>query len=317
MKDDFAFFLVQARFYWNFVTKEQFEVIPIVIDHQTRPVCLRQVINLDISHTSTIQSNTLFVKPSVLLGYDGRNQLNPQWGVRELGSSTLRGIPTNMFKSCFHVPDIQATVTAIYQVADVSKFQTYLPTNQSIILEMNVQVISDSGQTESYTYNVFRYTPNPSEREIQQALETPAGVFCPNRTNTLPLPSNLPERLSVNSEIFITTANQSIASTHQLVDQPFQFTRFDVWFPNPNGIDLNHLTELHDFGTGLSYRYNHETHRCIVDDIKPGSSDTVEVVGQPNLVQMVSALKINIDHSYKNVKRVTVEKPQERKRMSY
>ncbi|CAF3453086.1 unnamed protein product [Rotaria sp. Silwood2] len=206
-----------VQFYWNFVTNEQFEVLTAIVNQQAIPTCFRQVIE-PTSETSVIQPNTLFIKPSILLGFNPRNQINSLWGNQYIGDEDLRGIPTNKFKSCFFVPDIRATVSATYYVSDVTKIQSNLSANQSMILQIDVQIRNQVGRQETYEYNVFRYTPNPNLQEELQALETPAGVYCPNRTSTLPVPENIPDRVSSNSEAFITQSNSSILSAHNLYD---------------------------------------------------------------------------------------------------
>ncbi|CAF1066270.1 unnamed protein product [Adineta ricciae] len=277
-----------VQFYWNFITNEQFEVLTEIVNQTPVPQCLRQVIGTT-SETSVIQPNTLILKPSALLGFDARNQANAYWGVRYDGDEDLRGIPTNRFKSCFFLNDIKATVAVTYHVSDPDKFQGYLARNQSTILQIDVRVKNQMNRMEAYTYNVFRYIPNPSRREERQALETAAGVFCLNRTSTMAMPTDLPERISSNSEAFIPEANSSIYSTHGLYDSEYQFTRFDVWFPDPfGGPNWAHFTEIHDFATGLSYHYNHTTRQCKVSDINTFFGDAEAVSDQPNLVQMGS-----------------------------
>ncbi|CAF3555371.1 unnamed protein product [Rotaria sp. Silwood1] len=276
------------QFYWYFDTNEQFEILTKIVNQQPVSVCFRQVIDIT-SETSVIQADTLVLKPSVLLGYDHRNQINPSWGNQYIGDEIVRGIPTNKFKSCFYVSDIGATVSATYYASDVTKFQANLPANESIILKIDVQIRAENDHQETYTYNVFRYTPYPSRQEERQALETPEGVYCANRISTLPVPQDIPERVSSNSEALIKQMNSSILSTHGLYDTEFQFSRFDVWYPDPfSGPNWLHYTEIHDFATGLSYQYNHTTRQCSVRDINTSFNDAVIVDGKPNLVQMSS-----------------------------
>jgi hypothetical protein len=273
------------EFYWNFATSEQFEVLTAVINGQAVPMCLRQVITPQ-SQTSVIQPNSNILKPSILLGYDSRNQRDPLWSIRYDGVEDMRGIPTNRFKSCFYVNDIRATVAATYYVSDVDRFQAYLPANISIILKIDV-IVSIGGRQEASTYNVFRYTPEPGRREERQALETPAGVFCPNRTSTLDLPSNIPERVSVSSEMLIPRINSSILSAHRFYDTEFQFTLFDVWSASRREAPRwEHSTEIHDFAVGLRYRFVHSTGRCNVSDIRPNSNDAVPSDDSSDLLQM-------------------------------
>ncbi|CAF4364018.1 unnamed protein product, partial [Adineta steineri] len=103
--------------YWNFDTNEHFEVLTNNSNPLQTPKCVRQVINTT-SETTVYQSNTLMLKPSALLGFDGRNQINPLWGIQYDGNEDLRGIPTNRFKSCFYLDDIKATVSATYCISN-------------------------------------------------------------------------------------------------------------------------------------------------------------------------------------------------------
>ena len=280
--------LVLARFYWSFATREQFTVVTAIVDKQAIPVCLRKELD-DNSQTSVIQPDTLFVKPSILLGYNERNQPNPNWGTRFVNSTILRGIATNVFQSCFYVSNIGATVSATYYASDPLLFQPNARGNHSILLQMDVKVKSQAGRQEEFQYIVFRYLPNPRRREERQALETPTGLYCPNRTSTLDLPEDLPERVSVNGEANLPSAGGSIFSTHTLYDTEFQFTRVDFWFADPKGsLAWGHFTEIHDFGTGLSYQYDHSNRQCTVRNISTGLNDAEPVDGKPNLVEMVT-----------------------------
>jgi hypothetical protein len=253
---------------------------------QKKPECLRQVITSE-TKTSIIEEDTLYLKPSIILGFDPFNQPDPRWGLRYETEGNLRDIPTNIFKSCFYVDDINATVKVTYHTSDVTKFHAYLPVNESIILQLDVNMTANVGRQQAYTYNVFFYLPNPTSWQERQALETPSGVYCQNRTSEKAVPSNIPERISTNAESSLPTLNNVIVSSNNLYDTEYQFSRFDVWYPNLAGrSDWIHLTEMHDFAVGLSYRYNHENRQCIVSDISVNTTDAVPVDGNPNLLQM-------------------------------
>lgn len=237
--------------------------------------------------TSNVVTRTLFAKPSILLGFDQRNQPNTHWGVRFVGNSNIRGIPTNVFESCFYIADLQATASVFYQFSDSNLFQNNLLNNQSMIIQMDVRIAKSDKEIVSYIYNVLRYIPNPKYRELQQILETPTGVFCQNRTNTLAVPTRIPERFSGNSEVLLPTWNQSIFSSNQLFDEFFQFTRAELWMPKQNASGVSRLTEIHDFAIGLSYSYDYETHQCRVNKLTLNGGDAAPVDGSPALLQMV------------------------------
>ncbi|CAF0775953.1 unnamed protein product [Adineta steineri] len=275
------------NFYYNFVTNEFFEII-YGIGNISMPFCVRQTLN-DQSQTSVVVPRTLMVKPSALLGYDQRNKPNAQWGVRFESEGELRRIPTNIFRSCFYLNDIRATVLVFFHVSDPTKFLPGFQQNQTTILQMNVTVKNATTQ-DSFTYNVFRYNANPSRREERQALETPTGVYCQNRTSTMPIPKNLPERVSANTEVNVPFGNQSaIFSGHNLYDTEFQFTRFDAWYPDRDGSpQWEHFTEIHDHGVGLTYRYSSERHHCRVHNISAQGNDAVPDLDDPNNFHMGS-----------------------------
>lgn len=260
----------------------------MVINQQPTLKCFREVVDIS-SQTSVISPNTLYVKPSILLGYDGRNQPNPNWGIIRVGETELRGIPAVKFISCFEVPDISATVSATYYVSNVDKFIAYLPVNESLILQIDVDVRNRNGRSELFSYNVFRFVPNPSRREERQALETPAGVYCPNRTSTRNIPNDIPERSSSNSETAAVTSNNSIVSVHGLYDTEFRLTRFDFWYPDPfGGPNWLHYSEIHDFATGLNYQYNYTNRQCSLQMLSPSIGDSIAVDGKPTLAQMAT-----------------------------
>jgi hypothetical protein len=294
-------------FYWDFTTNEYFKILTTNGVQQKRPECTREVITSD-SQTSVIEPDTLYLKPSIILGFDPRNERDPLWGLSYDSDGVLRNIPTNIFKSCFYVSDINATVQVTYHVSDFTKFQAYLPVNESLILQFDVNITTTLGRHQAYSYNVFYYIPNPGRRRERQALETPSGVYCLNRTLGKSVPSNIPDRVSANSEIFLPTFNNSIVSAHNLYDIEYQFSRFDVWYPNPRGgPEWQHRTEMHDFAVGLSYRYNHQNRRCSVSDISENTTDAVAVDGNSNLFQMSAAQHIflmdDITYQYTGEKR--------------
>jgi len=247
---------------------------------------LRQLINSD-TQTSVIERDTLYLKPSVILGFDPRNQVDPDWGIRYESDGFLRDIPTNIFKSCFYVRDINATVKVTYHVANATNFITYSPLNESLILQFDVNMTAIPGGERVYTYNVFRYIPNPSRREERQALETPSGVYCLNRTSEKPVPANIPDRISTNAEAYLPAFNKSVFSSHNLYDTEWQFSRFEAWYPDRSGgFEWIHRTEMNDFGVGLSYHYNHYNRQCRVNDINVNTSLATPTDGDPTLLQM-------------------------------
>ncbi|CAF4462713.1 unnamed protein product [Rotaria sp. Silwood2] len=274
--------------YWNFLTNETFDIVPATNYEQTRPQCVRQIIQ-STSETSIIQPNRLFLKPSVLLGFDVRNQVNKLWGIQYIGDEDLHGISANIFTSCFYVNDTRTTVSATYHVSDATKSQTYLPQNISLILQISVKSINEVGYKESYQYNVLRYTPNPNRDEEFETIETPPGVFCLNRTSQLILPSSISPVAIGNGERFSSQETFPVVSSRSAYHVQYDFSRFDVWHPNiSNESQLLHTTELHDFRTGLKYQYNSATGQCSVLNMTSNDTDAMTVNGKPNFIQMGS-----------------------------
>lgn len=250
------------------------------------PTCARHIITSD-TQTSTTEDGSLYLKPSIIFGFDPRNQVNPDWGITYEEDGSLRDIPTTIFKSCFYISDINATAKVIYHVANATNFQTYAASDESLILQLDVNITNSLGRQQAYTYNVFRYLANPSVGQEHQALETPSGIYCANRTTEIPVPSDIPDRVSSNSEAYLPTFNKTIFSSHNLYDSEYQFSRFEAWYPDlSGGPDWIHRTEMNDFAVGLSYHYDHSSRRCTVNDINANTNYATPVEGNPSLIQM-------------------------------
>lgn len=291
-KDSFviSMWIGDVSFYWNYETDELFDIYSIATDGQAKWTCVQQTIAAD-SQTSTIQPDTLFIKPSVLLGYDNRNQNNLQWGVVYNGTSPIREIPTNVFRSCFYLSDIHATVSATYYISDPKQYESYFPQNFSIVLQIDVSVVSDDRRQKSYVYNIFFYTTDLSQDKAEQQLDTPEHVFCPKRINSLQLPNDLPERFSFNQERILTTQNMTIKSESNVFDRISGFSRLDKWIQTANDSRLDRLIELDDFATGLRYQYDQRKQSCSVSSITEGET-AVPVDMQPNLLGMVRRIPL-------------------------
>ncbi|CAF0775599.1 unnamed protein product [Didymodactylos carnosus] len=272
---------VPFQHYYNFETKEYFTLSTLILDQAPVPLCARSIIT-DQFATSNISAGV--VKPSILLGFDTHNKPNELWATRLLGEGVIRGIPVDIFTSCFYVPDIKATISATYFYSNVTKFVSNLGRGQPILVRIDVKSIV-AGSRQDYTFNIFRFTPHPRMNEEIRALQTPSGFFCENRTNTKHLPRDIPERLSVNSEVQFPAWNHSILSGHEMYDKQSEFVRFDAYLGR-----FGHYTEIHDYITGLNYRYEHRTQRCTVTDITVGY-DAQAAEGQPNFVRMSDGLE--------------------------
>lgn len=272
------------------------------------PTCIVETIDTT-SQTSVVEPGSLLLKPSVLLGFDELNRNNSHWGVNLVGQTTIRGMPALVFSSCYFVDDIQATVAATYYVSstDQQLFQPFGQVNRSSILQIDVKIKDVRGRRDEYTYHVYRYIPNPGRREERQALETPAGVYCPGRSAGLPVPANVPNRVSANSEVYLPNFNSTILTAHRLFDTEFEFTRSDLWYLDQKTGAAMHYTELHDFATGLSYRYNHADRQCTVSNITVDGNEAVPVEGNPNLLQISNPqhffLLDDVEYQYTGEKR--------------
>ncbi|CAF4505253.1 unnamed protein product, partial [Rotaria magnacalcarata] len=56
-----------------------------------------------------------YLKPSILLGFDGRNNNNIGFFTRYIGEETIRGgILTEKFQSCFYIYQGNLTINATY-----------------------------------------------------------------------------------------------------------------------------------------------------------------------------------------------------------
>jgi hypothetical protein len=193
------------------------------------------------------------VKPSVLLGFNGRNHHNQTFYTRYIGKEILRdGISTNKFQSCFFIDQQNLTINATYYLIESSPN------------EINLNIIPDIIQIDvhsnnyPYTYNIIRYTANPS-----LSITTPSGAYCANRINTKIFPENLPSHLFLHAESYTLKNNvtsSKIDSYSRFIDEASKFERIDYSVSNL----LTSSRLLIDYSANLTYMYTRETQQCMV-----------------------------------------------------
>ncbi|CAF4356349.1 unnamed protein product [Rotaria socialis] len=273
--------------YWYFDTNERLTILNGDTNEQSQSVCLRQEID-PLTVTSTIES-AVFVKPSVLLGYDARDMNNPNFGAKFIGPSQLKFMPVNIFESCFYLNDSRETVAVTYYMSDIEKYPTFGYLNDSIPLRIEVRTKSAANGNEgTYFYNIFRFLSNLTVEREQHALSLPAGVVCSNQTNTKSIPGNFSEHISINGEVLLSFGNKlAVESFDTIYDQSLQFARFKSLLSNGE-----QTIELHDFATGLVYHYLTSTRQCQVWKINSTISDAAPIPGQSQIFQMAKPLHL-------------------------
>ncbi|CAF4779788.1 unnamed protein product [Rotaria sp. Silwood2] len=227
---------------------------------------------------SEIQSNeylpfittSQYVKPSILLGFDGRNNYSMQFYTRYIGKEIIRnGIVTKKFQSCFYINQENLTINATYYLSESPPNEMHTNSAPDFV---QIDVRSNNYP---YTYNIIRYVSNPS-----LTITTPSGVYCPNRINTKEFPQNLPSRLLLHAEIYIPKNNDTssrIESYNRFIDETLKFERIDyitdkiITSPLQNQI-------LIDYSTNLSYIYTRETQQCIVMNVSTHSIGTTNEI---------------------------------------
>ncbi|UJR27450.1 hypothetical protein I4U23_008739 [Adineta vaga] len=210
------------------------------------------------------------VKPSVLFGFDGRNNYNNAFYTRYLGTETIRdGIRTKKFQSCFYINQENVTINATYYIADLSPDQS-MSNRKSEFVQIDVR-----SNNYPYTYNIIRYVPNPL-----LTITTPSGVYCPNRTNTKTFPQNLPSHLSLHAETYTLRNNNTparIESTNRLIDETLQFERIDYTMNKiliispPSGL-------LVDYSSNLNYVYTRDSQQCMVMNVSAHTMGTTNEI---------------------------------------
>jgi hypothetical protein len=207
------------------------------------------------------------VKPSILLGFNGRNNYSQTFYTRFIGKEIIRdGILTDKFQSCFFIDQQNLTINATYYLSE-------LPPN-----EINTNIAPDIVQIDvhsnnyPYTYNIIHYISNPSI-----TITTPSSVFCPNRINRKEFPQNLPSHLFLHAESY-TPKNDDmpskIDSYNRLIDEELEFERID--FSTNQMLISNRL--LIDYSTNLSYMYIHEKQQCIVMNASTHLMETINEI---------------------------------------
>ncbi|CAF0920246.1 unnamed protein product [Adineta steineri] len=199
------------------------------------------------------------VKPSILLGFNGRNKYNDAFFTRYIGKETIRdGILTQKFQACFYIDQENITINATYYISESSPDQI-IPDIRPDIVQIDVR-----SNDYPYTYNIIRYVSNPS-----LTIKTPSGAYCPNRTITKEFPQNIPSRLSIHADAYTLKDNDhpsKIESYNRLIDESSEFERLDYTM---NKIDTMSppSTLLVDYSTKLQYMYTRQTQQCTVTNL--------------------------------------------------
>lgn len=194
-----------------------------------------------------------FIKPSILLGFNGRNNHSETFSTQYIGKEIVRGgILTNKFQSCFFLEQQNLTINATYYLSESPPNEMNINTAPDII---QIDVHSNNYP---YTYNIIRYESNPSLR-----ITTPSGTYCSNRINKKEFPQNIPSHLSFHAEAYTLKTEDTaskIDSYNRLIDESLKIER--IAYGMSNMLIPNRL--LFDYSTNLSYMYIIETQQCIV-----------------------------------------------------
>ena len=236
----------KSEIYWNFQTNEM-----IVIDANNQ--CNR--IEINFYETFAFVAGEI-IKPSILFGFDGRNNRRENFAVRFLRNTTVRGgIPSKQYQSCFYLEAQNLTVNATYYMVETNRL------DQFDFVQIDVQ-----SNYFPYTYNIIRFRNDPLF-----VWTTPSGVFCPNRTNIKELPNNIPSKFSYFSEVFnLKTKNTRarIESSSRLIDRTIAIERNDYNSgKKTSGFVSVPSAALIDYTTSLSFLYTDSTEQCTVMNI--------------------------------------------------
>lgn len=204
------------------------------------------------------------IKPSILLGFNGRNNYSQLFSTRYIGKEIIRnGILTNKFQSCFFLEQENLTINATYYLSETPPNEIHINTAPDLI-QIDVQT-----NNYPYTYNILRYQSNPSS-----TITTPSGTYCPNRINKKEFPQDLPTHLLFYAEAY-TLQSKDISSKmdsyNRLIDEQLEFERIDYGLSNM----LIPSRLLLDYSTHLSYMYILETQQCIIMNITNHTMGTI------------------------------------------
>lgn len=234
------------KMYYDFVTNEMF-----TINEQLQ--CERSSIKSD-EFLPFITNQ--YLKPSVLLGFNGRDYYSPDFFTQYLGEETIRnGILTKKFQSCFYIYQDSITINATYYLGIPPPNVTSPPITPDIV---QIDVRTNNYQ---YTYNIIRYVSSPS-----LSITTPSGAYCPNRINTKDFPKNLPSHLLLHAEAYTLKTQDTesrVESFNRFIDEKLKFERIDYSIgkvlepPPPDELYI-------DYASGLTYLYTRATQQCTV-----------------------------------------------------
>ncbi|XP_022304410.1 uncharacterized protein LOC111111618 [Crassostrea virginica] len=196
-----------------------------------------------------------------------------------MGTTTVRGMLVNQWKSCLYWPSKDATMTVNWYFT-VDGWNTAIQSNVPVratvvgnIWEVNAQN-TRTPRPFNHTYEFAEFRNQFQDFvDLSHLFETPSGYVCPGRKDTkpLPTPSNY---FRFTSEILDPTQN-TIGFIKEWYDYNMSLVRYD-YKPNPSNLlnfGLDTLSEVHDWNEGVAYRMDKVRGNCTVTKIAGSDFD--------------------------------------------
>ncbi|XP_033725682.1 LOW QUALITY PROTEIN: uncharacterized protein LOC117315550 [Pecten maximus] len=222
-----------------------------------------------------------------------------------MGTSRVRGIIADYWKSCMYWPDMDATMEVHWYFTNTASWDpaTGRTLPSPLRCQVNGKVWSGNPHVFNHTYEFNHFgTVFPTTHPF----ETPAGIACPHRKDTKPLPT--PSNYFVFTAETLNVDFNTIGFIKEWYAKDMNLVRYDY---KPATADVspyghNMLTEVHDFSEGIAYIRDPTVGNCTLTTISARGIDAKSV--DPNHVRIRTSQEFfNFDkaaYQYEGVRKV-------------
>ncbi|XP_076438808.1 uncharacterized protein LOC143277791 [Babylonia areolata] len=190
------------------------------------------------------------------------------------GRSTVRGMLTDVWRSCVFWQDLNATMTVRWYFTVGEEWDTAVGVGR-VPVRCRVEGVVHSGPTPRPFLHLYEVTEFFSNLDgAPQVFETPAGTVCPHRKVTKAVPG-LPDRFSYSSEVVDVESNSTlfIKTAYDNRLRLVMMERVSPLPPHPR------LRTIDDFNTGVRYSLDLTRGRCSTAAIPPSDPDVISLAG--------------------------------------
>ncbi|XP_062575643.1 uncharacterized protein LOC134237559 [Saccostrea cucullata] len=197
-----------------------------------------------------------------------------------MGTTVVRGMRVDQWKSCLYWPNMDATMTVNWYFTVSgwnTAIQSQIPVRATVIgniWEPNPQNTARVARAFNHTYEFAEFRSQfPDYVDLSRVFETPSGVLCPGRKDVKPVPT--PSNYFRFTSEILNPGQKTIGFIKEWYDFNMSLVRYD-YKPDPltfNPYGLDTLSEVHDWNEGVAYRMDKVRGNCTVTVIAPTDFD--------------------------------------------